>query len=160
MNKKPRHKFSHLDTSGHVRMVDVGAKPQTERYARASAQVLLKPATIRALRSLKKGDAIAAARVAGIMAAKKTAALIPLAHPIPITHCAVDISTSSRGVDISATVRTKSETGVEMEALTAVSVAALTIYDMIKSVERGAVITNIRLEEKYGGKSGHYKRQG
>lgn len=153
-------------------MVDVSSKNSTERFAKASAFVSLSPSTLIALGSslLKKGDAFATAKIAGIMAAKRVHELIPLSHPLPITHCDIqfEIKTPTnsplllkgkQGVKITATVKTKAKTGVEMEALTAVSVAALTIYDMVKSAERGATIEKIQLEEKWGGKSGRFIRK-
>lgn len=151
-------KLTHLDDSGQARMVDVGAKPATERTAIARGEVILRPATLELIRQglMKKGDVLGVARVAGIMAAKKTSDLIPLCHPIGLTQVEVDLELADDlpGVKISATARTVSQTGVEMEALTAVSVAALTVYDMIKAVEKAARITNIRLVEKHGGQSG------
>ncbi|MBI3012096.1 MAG: cyclic pyranopterin monophosphate synthase MoaC [Elusimicrobia bacterium] len=154
--------FSHLDPQGHARMVDVSSKGATERFARASAFVRLQPSTLTALRSgrVPKGDVLTTAKIAGILAAKKTPDLIPLTHPLPLSHCEITFQYKPSGVSLTATVKTKAETGVEMEALTAVSVAALTVYDMIKSVEKGARIETIQLEEKTGGKSGHYKRNG
>lgn len=151
-------KLTHLDDSGQARMVDVGAKPATERTAIARGEVILRPATLELIRQglMKKGDVLGVARVAGIMAAKKTSDLIPLCHPIGLTQVEIDLELADDlpGVKISATARTVSQTGVEMEALTAVSVAALTVYDMIKAVEKAARITNIRLVEKHGGQSG------
>lgn len=144
-------------------MVDVGAKPETEREAIAAGRVLMRPETLRLLRegNLPKGDVLGTARVAGIMAAKRTAELIPLCHPLLLTRVAVDFAFNEEAsaVDITATVRCRGQTGVEMEALTAVSVAALTIYDMAKAVERGMVIADIRLLEKRGGKSGEWRRE-
>lgn len=157
--------LTHLDSAGHVQMVDVGTKAVTERVAVAQAEVHLLPATLALIRAgqVAKGDVAAVARVAGIMAAKKTSELIPLCHPLPLTRVAVDLRVedpppgAARGrVVLTARVRTRGQTGVEMEALTAVGVAALTIYDMVKAVDRGAVLTNIRLLEKQGGKSGHW----
>src|SRR3989338_6534828 len=155
--------FSHLDTDGKVQMVDVSQKVQTERLAKASAWIRLLPSTMRAIKSnsISKGDIFSAAKIAGILAAKKVSELIPLAHPIGITHCDLSfqiLSGKDSGIKIFSTVKKKSETGVEMEALTAVSIAALTLYDMVKAVDRAAVIARIQLEEKSGGKSGHYKR--
>ncbi len=139
-------------------MVDVGEKPDTERVAIARGEVLLQPGTVALIRQgqMKKGDVLSVARVAGIMAAKRTSDLIPLCHPIAITQVEVDLELSDDlpGVRITATVRTVGKTGVEMEALTSVSVAALTIYDMVKAVEKTAKIHNVRLVEKRGGRSG------
>ncbi len=155
--------LTHLDEHGQARMVDVGAKAETERQAVAAGRVLMQPETLRLLRAgdLPKGDVLGTARVAGIMAAKRTAELIPLCHPLLLTHVAVDFTfdEEASAVDITATVRCRGQTGVEMEALTAVSVAALTIYDMAKAVERGMVISDIRLLEKRGGKSGQWLRE-
>src|SRR5438067_13549877 len=144
--------LTHLDESGHARMVDVGAKPDTERVAVARGEVHISPETLALVREGKaaKGDVLAVARVAGIMAAKKTSELIPLCHPIMLTSVKVDFAFQEWGIGIEATARTVGPTGVEMEALTAASVAALTIYDMVKAVERGVTITNVRLERKEG----------
>jgi cyclic pyranopterin phosphate synthase len=152
--------LSHLDAAGRARMVDVSAKPVTAREARASGRVLLSAAAVAALRSgnIPKGDALAVARIAGIQGAKRTPELIPLCHPIGLHSVTVDLTVTDDGVTIEATARTADRTGVEMEALTAVSVAALTLIDMIKAVDKTAVITDIRLEEKSGGKSGHWHR--
>lgn len=152
--------LSHLDSAGHARMVDVSSKPVAAREARASGRVLLSAAAVAALRSgqVPKGDALAVARIAGIQGAKQTPALIPLCHPIGLHAVTVDLTVTDDGVAIEATARTADRTGVEMEALTAVSVAALTLIDMIKAVDKMAVITGIRLEEKSGGKSGHWQR--
>ncbi|HLX49000.1 MAG TPA: cyclic pyranopterin monophosphate synthase MoaC [Streptosporangiaceae bacterium] len=152
--------LSHLDAAGRARMVDVSAKPVTAREARASGRVLLSAAAVAALRSgnVPKGDALAVARIAGIQGAKRTPELIPLCHPIGLHSVTVDLTVTDDGVTIEATARTADRTGVEMEALTAVSVAALTLIDMIKAVDKTAVITDIRLEEKSGGKSGHWHR--
>ena len=152
--------LTHVDESGHARMVDVGGKPDTHRVAVARGQVRMKRETLTLIRqnALSKGDALGAARIAGIMAAKKTAELIPLCHPLMLTHVGVEFElaeTESDGlVEITATVETTGKTGVEMEALTAVTVAALTIYDMGKAVDRAMRLTDIRLVEKHGGKSG------
>lgn len=153
-------RLSHLDSEGRAAMVDVGDKPETARTAVARGSVLLSPATIALLRdnAVPKGDVIATARIAGIQAAKRTSELIPLCHPLPLTHCAVDLTILDDRVDIDATASITGRTGVEMEALTAVSVAALTVYDMVKAVDRSAVITDIRLEYKSGGKSGEFRR--
>ena len=150
--------LSHLDESGAARMVDVSAKPDTERTAIAAGEVLMKPETLALVRAgaLKKGDVLSVARIAGVMAAKRTAELIPLCHPLPLTQVTVDLELddSLPGVRIRAAARTVGKTGVEMEALTAVSVAALTIYDMAKAAEKTMRIQNIRLVEKHGGRSG------
>ena len=141
-------------------MVDTGLKDISSRRAVASALVLMKNETIEAIRQHRtpKGDPLETARLAGIMAAKKTADLIPLCHPLPLTHIDVQAQIEERGVALTAEVSTNAQTGVEMEALTAVSIAALTIYDMCKAVDKGIVITDIRLESKTGGKSGDYQR--
>ena len=154
--------LSHVDDQGRVRMVDTGHKEITSRRAVASAKVLMSEATVSALREHRtpKGDPLEAARLAGIMAAKKTADLIPLCHPLPLTHVDVQARIEETGVSLEAEVSTNAQTGVEMEALTAVSVAALTIYDMCKALEKGITITDIRLESKSGGKSGEWKRRG
>jgi len=155
--------LSHIDAGGAARMVDVSAKPATERVAIAEGFVRMTKPTLDLVLSgnAKKGDVLGAARIAGIMAAKKTHELIPLCHPLAITKAEIDIAPSTTGVGLSvrATVKVNGQTGVEMEALTAVSVACLTIYDMIKAVERGVTIEAIRLIEKSGGKSGHYLAQ-
>ena len=151
-------KLTHLDDSGNVRMVDVGDKPDTERRAIAGGEVVMKQATLELIRAgkMKKGDVLTVAQLAGIMAAKRTAELIPLCHPLPIAHIDVTLSLDDTlpGVVIMASVKTTGKTGVEMEALTAVSVAALTIYDMAKAAEKTMKIQNIRLMEKHGGRSG------
>ncbi|HEY0068380.1 MAG TPA: cyclic pyranopterin monophosphate synthase MoaC [Chloroflexia bacterium] len=148
--------LTHLDESGHAIMVDVGSKPDTERVAVARAEVHLSPETLQVVREGRaaKGDVLAVARVAGIMAAKKTPDLIPLCHPIMLTSVKVEFELEEWGIQVEARARTIGPTGVEMEALTAVAVAALTIYDMLKAVERGATIQNVRLLHKEGGKSG------
>jgi cyclic pyranopterin monophosphate synthase len=153
-------RFTHLDDSGAARMVDVSGKDVTARSATASGRVLVSPAVVRALRGdgVPKGDALGVARVAGIMAAKRTPDLIPLCHPLSISAVTLDLDVQDSGVAITATVRTTDRTGVEMEALTAVSVAALTLVDMVKSMDREAVITDVRVDEKAGGKSGTYRR--
>ncbi len=152
--------LSHVDDQGRVRMVDTGNKEMTARRAVASAKVLMSAATVAALREHRtpKGDPLEAARLAGIMAAKRTSDLIPLCHPLPITHIDVRATVEDSGVVLQAEVSTNAQTGVEMEALTAVSVAALTIYDMCKALEKGMTITEVRLESKSGGKSGDYRR--
>jgi len=155
------NKLSHTDESGAARMVDVGDKAVTKRVAVAEAHVHMLGATAKLIKSnsLKKGDVLAAARIAGVMAAKKTADLIPLCHPLAITSVAVDfVWAGDSEIAITATVRVDGKTGVEMEALTAASVAALTIYDMAKAVDKGMEITNLRLLSKEGGKAGHYNR--
>ncbi|HEX5104421.1 MAG TPA: cyclic pyranopterin monophosphate synthase MoaC [Pirellulaceae bacterium] len=154
--------LSHFDESGATRMVDVGDKPATERRARASGRVRMQPATLQRIkdRGLAKGDVLEVARLAGIMAAKRTSDLIPLCHPLPLD--AVSVSFSFEGEDVlgvEAEVRIVGRTGVEMEALVAVSAATLTIYDMCKAIDRGMVIEQIQLEEKHGGKSGHFRRE-
>ncbi len=150
-------RLTHLDDKGAARMVDVGAKPPTERRATARGSLKISAATVALVRDGKvpKGDVLASARIAGIMAAKRTSDLIPLTHPLPLTHVSVDLSVEDDGIAIEATAATTAQTGVEMEALTAVTVAGLTLYDMLKAVERGARLTDIRLVEKSGGKSGH-----
>ncbi len=152
--------FTHLDESGAARMVDVSGKDVTARSATASGKVLVSPAVVELLRGegVPKGDALGVARVAGIMAAKRTPDLVPLCHPLAISGVTVDLEVEDDGVAITASVRTTDRTGVEMEALTAVSVAALTVVDMVKAVDKGAVITDVRVEEKTGGKSGTYRR--
>ena len=150
--------FSHFDARGQAAMVDVGAKPVTERTATARARVTMLPATAALIQSggAKKGDVLAVARIAGIMAAKRTAELIPLCHPLPISAVSLELAVAGDAVEIAATVRTTGQTGVEMEALTAASVAALTVYDMCKSVDRGMRIEAVRLTHKAGGKSGEF----
>ena len=154
--------LTHLDGDGHVHMVDVSDKSDTIRIAKAVGSVQLSSNSMAALLSgnLKKGDALAVARIAGIMAAKKTSELIPLCHPLPITKVNVIIEPDKLGnlVLITATVKTKGPTGVEMEALTAVSIAALTLYDMLKSVDKYITISAVQLDEKQGGKTGAWKR--
>jgi cyclic pyranopterin phosphate synthase len=143
-------------------MVDVGGKAVTDREAVAQGEVQMSPTARRLIRAgqIKKGDPLQAARLAGIMAAKRTSDLIPLCHPLPLTHVAVDVAPSPRGFTITASARTSAQTGVEMEALTAVMVAALTLYDMVKAVDKEMVIGEVRLIEKRGGRSGHYTRSG
>jgi len=143
--------LSHVAESGEVRMVDVGAKPVSRRRAVASGRVRMAPATARLLRELPKGDALVTAQLAGIMAAKRTADLIPLCHPLPLTRIDVAVVARGDGVEITATVETAAQTGVEMEALTAVSVAALTVYDMAKAVDKEMVIEDVKLVEKTRG---------
>jgi cyclic pyranopterin phosphate synthase len=154
-------KLTHLNDEGHARMVDVGAKEISTRTAVASARIRI-GAELRAIlasKKLPKGDALGVARIAGIMAAKKTSELIPLCHPLFLDGIEVDVTLEKRGVSVRATVSTTGRTGVEMEALTAVSVAALAFYDMCKAVDRGMVIERVRLEEKRGGQSGTYRRK-
>ena len=153
--------LTHIDTRGEALMVDVSTKPATERTAVAEGRVVMSKATLALIESgnAKKGDVLGAARIAGIMAAKRTPDLIPLCHPLALSKVTLEIAPDTRlpGCVVRATVKVTGPTGVEMEALTAVAVACLTIYDMIKAVERGARIDGIRLVEKKGGKSGHYR---
>jgi cyclic pyranopterin monophosphate synthase len=153
--------LTHLDSSGQAQMVDVSAKAETARRAVARGFVRLAPETIELLRNtaVPKGDALGVARIAGIMAAKRTSELIPLCHPLQLTKVGVELIVTDTGVEIEAEAAITGKTGVEMEALTAVSVAALALYDMVKAVDREAVITDIRLVEKSGGKSGEYRRE-
>ena len=152
--------LSHVDSRGRVTMVDVGDKPVTSREALARGEISMNATALKLIRrgEVAKGDPLQAARLAGIMAAKQTSSLIPLCHPLPITHASVELTPTRRGYRIEARVRTSAQTGVEMEALTAVSVAALTIYDMVKAVDKAMVIGDICLVEKSGGRSGHYRR--
>ena len=154
-------RLSHVDARGRVKMVDVGDKPVTSREALAHGEISMNATALKLIRrgEVAKGDPLQAARLAGIMAAKQTSSLIPLCHPLPITHASVELTPTRRGYRIEARVRTSAQTGVEMEALTAVSVAALTIYDMVKAVDKEMVIGDICLVEKSGGRSGHYRRQ-
>ncbi len=156
--KRPRASLSHVDESGGASMVDVGPKPVTERVAVAAGSVTMQPETLRLIRdnSVAKGDVLGTARIAGIMGAKSTSQLIPLCHPLPIDHVAVDfdLNETANAVEIKASATTAAKTGVEMEALTAVALAGLTIYDMCKSVDRGMQIDAVRLLRKSGGKSG------
>jgi cyclic pyranopterin monophosphate synthase len=152
-------KLSHLDSSGRASMVDLGAKPPTRRTAAASAFVELSPEVLAALPANPKGNPLEVARIAGIQAAKRTADLIPLCHPLPLTHVDVQTEIAAGGVRIAATAATVGPTGVEMEALTAAAVAALTVYDMTKALDKSIVIREIRLEEKTGGKSGAFRRK-
>ena len=151
---KRKTPLSHVDAAGRARMVDVSAKPATARQAIAKGHIALGAAARKAIRDkrLKKGDPLSAARLAGVMAAKRTAELIPLCHPLQLTHVDVEVDAAKDGYDITATVRTMGPTGVEMEALTAVAVAALTIYDMVKAVDQRMTIGQIHLVEKTGGK--------
>jgi cyclic pyranopterin phosphate synthase len=154
-------KLTHLSTRGEARMVDVSAKSVTEREAVAEGRVIMRPKTLAIVRQgdAKKGDVLGAARIAGILAAKRTHELIPLCHPLPLSKVEIDLTPDAKlpGVIVRARVKVSSKTGVEMEALTAVSVACLTVYDMVKAVERGMRIEGIRLVEKRGGRSGHYR---
>ena len=160
MTRKSSPQLSHLDAEGRIRMVDVGAKAITSRQADASGFVIMSPETVAAIRERRtpKGDPLETARLAGIMAAKRTAELIPLCHSLPLSHADVQIELSDDGAWIMATASTSAQTGVEMEALTAVSVAALTLYDMCKAMDRAMTITGIRLERKSGGRSGEWRR--
>jgi len=153
-------RLTHTDEAGHARMVDVSAKDVTAREARASGRVLLSAEAIAALRAgqVPKGDALAVARIAGIQAAKRTPDLVPLCHPIAIHAVTVDLQVAERAVEISATVRTADRTGVEMEALTSVTVAALALIDMVKAIDPAAVISDVRVEEKTGSKTGAWRR--
>jgi cyclic pyranopterin phosphate synthase len=155
--------LTHVDSEGSARMVDVGAKPESERTAVAGGTVSMQPETLRLIRdgALKKGDVLTIARIAGIMAAKRTSELIPLCHPIELTQIDVTLALDDAlsSIHITATARTIGKTGVEMEALTAVTAAALTIYDMAKAVDRGMVIGAVRLLEKHGGQHGDYVRE-
>ncbi len=159
-NKKASPALTHIDAKGEARMVDVSAKPDTERVAVAEGRVIMTRKTLNLIvkGNAAKGDVLGTARVAGIMAAKRTSDLIPLCHPLALSKVTLDITPDAKlpGCRVRATVKVKGPTGVEMEALTAVSVACLTIYDMVKAVERGIQIEAIRLVEKKGGKSGHY----
>ncbi len=154
-------RLSHMDDEGRVKMVDTSAKEATVRRAVASARVLLSAETLSAVREHRtpKGDPLETARLAGIMAAKRTADLIPLCHPLPLTHVEVRAELDDAGVLIEAEAATRAQTGVEMEALTAATVAALTVYDMCKALDKAITITDVRLEEKTGGKSGEYRRE-
>jgi cyclic pyranopterin phosphate synthase len=153
-----RSRLSHFDDAAHARMVDVTGKPETQRTATASAFVELSAAVLAALPENPKGDPLQVARIAGIQAAKRTSELIPMCHPLPLTHVDVMAEIVEGGVRIVATAATMGPTGVEMEALTAAAVAALTVYDMTKALDKGIVIREIRLEEKSGGKSGDFRR--
>lgn len=156
--------LTHFNPEGRARMVDVTAKNETVRVAVARGEVVMRPETLQAIKDggIAKGDVLAVAQVAGILAAKQTGSLIPMCHPLFITGADISFMLDEAGskVDIQATVKTTGKTGVEMEALTAVSVAGLTIYDMCKAIDKGMVINNIRLVEKTGGKSGRYEREG
>jgi cyclic pyranopterin phosphate synthase len=158
---KPGTRLSHVDARGRARMVDVGAKPITRREAVARGRIRISSDALRLIRrgKIAKGDPLETARLAGIMAAKRTAELIPLCHPLPLSHVAVELTPRRDGYEIEAGVATDAQTGVEMEALTAVAVAALTIYDMVKAADRAMTIGDIVLVEKRGGRSGHYRRR-
>ena len=153
--------LSHVDARGRVKMVDVGDKPITSREAVARGSITMSRAALRAIRTgaVKKGDPLQTARLAGILAAKQTSALIPLCHPLALSSVNVELMPTPRGYDIEARVRTTGQTGVEMEALTAVAVAALTVYDMLKAIDKTMVIGNVRLIHKSGGRSGTYTRR-
>jgi cyclic pyranopterin phosphate synthase len=153
--------LSHIDEEGRIKMVDTSDKAATTRNAVASGRVLMSPETVRAIQDHRtpKGDPLEAARLAGIMAAKRTAELIPLCHPLPLTNIDVQAEVEDFGIRIESSVSTNAQTGVEMEALTAVAVAALTIYDMCKALDKGITISDVRLERKTGGKSGDFIRK-
>ena len=154
-----RAQFTHFDAAGQAQMVDVGSKDVSKRVARATGRILMRPETLALIRDGKasKGDVLGVARIAAIQAAKRTAELIPLAHPLPLTHVAVEFRLDADAVTIAVTAETLDRTGVEMEALTAASVGLLTVYDMCKAVDRGMRIEGIHLIEKSGGRSGHFK---
>ena len=158
MSKAPEPKLSHYDAGGRAAMVDVSAKQATRRSATASAFVELSAAVLAALPSNPKGDPLEVARIAGIQAAKRTAELIPMCHPLPLTHVDVRAEIAEGGIRIEASAATTGPTGVEMEALTAAAVAALTVYDMTKALDKGIVIRDVRLDAKTGGKSGDFTR--
>ncbi|MBV8895573.1 MAG: cyclic pyranopterin monophosphate synthase MoaC [Acidobacteriaceae bacterium] len=155
-----KKKLSHYDAAGSASMVDVGAKQATDRTATARAFVAMAPRVIRALPNNAKGDPLEVARIAGISAAKKTSELIPLCHQLPLTHAGVDFRMAKDGIEITATASTVAQTGVEMEAMTAAAVAALTIYDMTKALDKEIEIREVHLVEKTGGKSGTFRRSG
>ena len=152
-------KLSHYDEKGRARMVDISAKTRTSREAEASAFVRMKAAVLRALPLNPKGDPLEVARMAGIMGAKRTSELIPMCHPLPLSHIAVTLRVCENGVAIASKVKTTAETGVEMEALVAAGIAAMTVYDMCKALDKGIEIRDLRLEKKSGGKSGEYRRK-
>jgi cyclic pyranopterin phosphate synthase len=156
---KRNSRLSHYDAEGKARMVDVSEKPRTAREAEASAFVQMSPEVLKALPSNPKGDPLEVARTAGIMAAKKTAELIPMCHPLPLSHIAVTLRVCENGVSIATKVKTTGKTGVEMEAMVAASVAALTVYDMCKALDKGIEIREVVLQRKSGGKSGDYQRR-
>ncbi len=151
-------KLSHYDTAGTPRMVDVSGKPETRRFARAHAFVRMNAETVNSLATNPKGNPLEIARIAGIMAAKKTSELIPLCHPLPLSHADIEVTQEETGIRIVATAATSAQTGVEMEALTAAAVAALTVYDMTKALDKGIEIQDVYLLEKTGGKGGDYRR--
>lgn len=153
-------KLSHYDKRGQARMVDVSGKAPSKRTARARAFIRMKPEVVAALSENPKGNPLEVARVAGIMAAKRTPELIPMCHPLPLAHAGVTATIEADGIVIEATASTTAETGVEMEAMTAAAVAALTVYDMTKALDKGIVIERVELLEKTGGKSGHYRKAG
>jgi len=157
--KKVMKKLSHYDRKGRAAMVDVSAKNSTAREASATAFVAMKPAVLKALATNPKGDPLEVARLAGIMAAKRTPELIPMCHSLPLSHVAVDMRVCENGVSIAAKVKTTATTGVEMEAMVAASVAALTVYDMCKALDKGIEIRHVVLEHKSGGKSGDYRQK-
>ena len=159
--RETESRLSHVDADGHVRMVDVGDKATTRREAVARGSITIAADALALIRDgrIAKGDPLQAARLAGIMAAKRTADLIPLCHPLPLSHVEVDLRERPGGYDIEATARTTAQTGVEMEALTAVAAAALTVYDMVKAADKTMVIGEIRLVRKTGGRSGEYRRE-
>jgi cyclic pyranopterin monophosphate synthase len=161
MRSKREPALSHVDARGRVKMVDVGDKAVTAREAVARGSITMSREALRLIRTgaVKKGDPLQAARIAGILAAKQTSTLIPLCHPLPLSSVGVELTATARGYDIEARVRTTAQTGVEMEALTAVAVAALTVYDMVKAVDKGMVIGSVRLMSKTGGRGGAYTRQ-
>ena len=161
MAAKKAPTLTHVDARGRIRMVDVGEKPVTSREAVARGSIAMSATARKMIRSgaVKKGDPLQAARLAGIMAAKKTSELIPLCHPLALTHVSVDLTPTRTGYTIESRVRTSGQTGVEMEALTAVAVAALTLYDMVKAVDKAMEISDVHLVEKRGGRSGHYVRK-
>jgi len=158
-NLRMPKRLSHYDSAGHARMVDVSGKASTKREAEATGFVALSPQVLRSLPQNPKGDPLEVARIAGIMAAKRTSELIPMCHPLPLSHVDVDVRLCENGLAITSKVATTAETGVEMEALTAVSVAALTVYDMLKAADKGIEIRDIMLLRKSGGKSGEYRRR-
>ena len=163
LTSKPSRKLTHFDARGRAHMVDVGAKARTHRVAVASGRIAMRPATLRKVLegSARKGDVLGVARIAAIQAAKRTAELIPLAHPIALTRVAVELEPDAAGssIKVLATVECRGQTGVEMEALTAVAAGLLTVYDMLKAVDRGMTMHDLRLEEKRGGKSGTFRRK-
>ena len=152
--------LTHFDAAGHAVMVDIAGKPTTDRRATARVHVAMQPATLQMILegTAKKGDVLGIARIAGIMAAKRTAELIPLCHPLPVSSVTLELAAEDGGIGIAATVGTTGRTGVEMEALTAAAVAALTVYDMCKAVDRGMRIEGLRVVEKSGGKSGDFRQ--